>query len=131
MDDTPAILIMATAPVWAALSAAVAHEKRRSVAGWAFWGLLIGVFALLLVAIAPPDRTRCAACRQPVEARAGCNHFTPHAFRRGFARHTRRAGLDLGEVAALMGHATLTMTMRYSQAGEAEAARDAYRRLIG
>lgn len=30
-----------------------------------------------------------------------------------------------------MGHATLTMTTRYSQAGEAEAARDAYRRLIG
>lgn len=66
-----------------------------------------------------------------LEQRAGCNHVTPHAFRRGFARHTRRAGLDLGEVAALMGHATLTMTMRYSQAGEAEAARDAYRRLIG
>ncbi len=66
-----------------------------------------------------------------LEARAGCNHVTPHAFRRGFARHTRRAGLDLGEVAALMGHSQLTMTMRYSQAGEAEAARDAYRRLIG
>lgn len=61
-----------------------------------------------------------------LEQRAGCNHVTPHAFRRGFARHTRRAGLDLGEVAALMGHATLEMTRRYSQAGEAEAARDAW-----
>lgn len=61
-----------------------------------------------------------------LEQRAGCAHVTPHAFRRGFARHTRRAGLDLGEVAALMGHATLEMTRRYSQAGEAEAARDAW-----
>lgn len=69
MDGTPATLIMMTAPIWAMLSAAVAHEKRRSVAGWAFWGLLFGVFALLLVAIIPPDRTRCAACRQPVEGR--------------------------------------------------------------
>lgn len=56
---------------------------------------------------------------------------TPHAFRRGFARYTRRSGLDIAETAALMGHSTLTMTMRYSQEGEHEAALDAYRRLIG
>lgn len=54
-----------------------------------------------------------------------------HAFRRGFARRMRRSGLDLGETAALMGHTTLTMTRHYSQAGEEEAAIDAYRRLIG
>lgn len=63
--------------------------------------------------------------------RAGVDGVTPHAFRRGFARHVRRAGLDLGETAALLGHSTLVMTRRYSQQGEHDAALDAYRRLIG
>lgn len=56
---------------------------------------------------------------------------TPHQFRRGFARRTRRAGLDIAEVASLMGHSDLQMTRVYSGEGEQEAAFEAYRRLIG
>jgi len=38
---------------------------------------------------------------------------TPHALRRTFATLFRRAGMDLLELQALMGHASLDMTKRY------------------
>ena len=37
----------------------------------------------------------------------------------------------MGETANLLGHAQLTMVTHYSQDGEAEAALDSYRRMIG
>lgn len=58
-------------------------------------------------------------------------HVFPHAIRAGFARRVRRAGLDLGETAQLLGHSQLTMTRHYSQQGEEEAAIAAYREKIG
>lgn len=65
-----------------------------------------------------------------VQHRAGVT-ISLHSMRRGFARRMRTTGLDLGETAALMGHRTLEMTKRYSQEGEADAAIDTYRKLIG
>lgn len=65
-----------------------------------------------------------------LERRAGVE-APSHSFRRGFARRMRAGGLDLGEVAALMGHATTDMTRHYSQDGETDAAIEAYRRLAG
>lgn len=40
---------------------------------------------------------------------------TPHSLRRTFATLSRRAGMDLLELQALMGHASLDMTKRYIQ----------------
>ncbi len=54
-----------------------------------------------------------------------------HDFRRGFAARMRTAGLDVAHVAKLLGHSTLTMTLRYSEAGEEDASISAYRKAIG
>jgi site-specific recombinase XerD len=54
-----------------------------------------------------------------------------HDLRRAFASRMRRSGLDLGHVMELLGHTSPVMTLHYSRAGEAEAARQAYRRLVG
>ncbi|MCC7365012.1 MAG: tyrosine-type recombinase/integrase [Dehalococcoidia bacterium] len=62
--------------------------------------------------------------------RAGVS-VSAHDFRRGFAARVRRAGLDVGHTARLMGHSTLTMTLRYSEEGETDAAISAYRKVIG
>lgn len=62
--------------------------------------------------------------------RAGV-HAPAHAFRRGFAARTRTVGMDMGEVANLLGHRTLVMVQKYSQDGESAAAIAGYRQLIG
>lgn len=61
---------------------------------------------------------------------AGVTAF-PHAFRSGFARRVRRAGVDLGDTATLMGHSTWLMTRHYSQQGEEDAALASYRAHVG
>lgn len=45
-------LAVLSAPVWAILCALVASSKGRSVGGWAFAGLIFGVFAFLFVLVA-------------------------------------------------------------------------------
>jgi len=40
-------------------------------------------------------------------------HFTPHALRRTFATLSLRAGMNLLELQALLGHSSLDMTKRY------------------
>lgn len=47
-----------------------------------------------------------------IEERSGIR-VSPHALRRTFATLSRRAGMDLLELQALMGHASLDMTKRY------------------
>ena len=47
-----------------------------------------------------------------ISERAGIK-VTPHALRRTFATLSRRSGMDLLELQALMGHASLEMTKRY------------------
>lgn len=54
-----------------------------------------------------------------------------HDFRRAAAASMRRAGMDLGHVMRLLGHSTPTMTLRYSEAGENEAALRAWQRSVG
>ncbi len=44
-----------------------------------------------------------------------------HDFQRAFAARMRRSGLDLGHVARLLGHFTLTMTLQCSEEGEGAA----------
>lgn len=54
-----------------------------------------------------------------------------HDFRRGFAARVRKAGLDLGHTAQLLGHRSLRMVQVYSQGGEETAAIAAYRERLG
>ena len=63
-------------------------------------------------------------------ARAGVT-ISSHDFRRAAAASMRRAGMDLGHVMRLLGHSTPTMTLRYSEAGENEAALRAWQRSVG
>lgn len=65
-----------------------------------------------------------------ISGRAGIP-VSAHDFRRGFAARVRRLGLDVGDTAELLGHETLVMTIRYSRAGKAEAAINAYRKIVG
>lgn len=62
--------------------------------------------------------------------RAGV-HVSAHMFRRGFAARVRRQGLDIGHTMRLLGHSSPTMTIRYSETGEEEAAIAAYREKVG
>ena len=54
-----------------------------------------------------------------------------HDFRRGFAAHVRANGMDIAHTQRLLGHETPTMAMRYSEAGEDEAALRAYYERLG
>ena len=49
-----------------------------------------------------------------ISERAGIK-VTPHALRRTFATLTHRAGMNLMDLQALMGHASLDMTRHYIQ----------------
>lgn len=69
------------------------------------------------------------AMRQVLDAlseRAGVR-ASSHDFRRGFAARMRREGMDIAHTARLLRHSTLTMSLRYSEEGEDEAAIRAYR----
>jgi integrase len=65
-----------------------------------------------------------------LSARAGVAGNS-HAHRRGFAARARRAGLDLGHTARILGHRTLIMAQRYADEGEDDAAIAAYKEKIG
>lgn len=62
--------------------------------------------------------------------RAGVK-VSSHDFRRAAAASMRRAGMDIGHVMRILGHSTPTMTLRYSETGENEAALRAWRAAVG
>ncbi len=49
---------------------------------------------------------------------AGIEDFRPHDLRHTFASHLVVSGCDIRTVQRLMGHKTITMTMRYSRLSE-------------
>ena len=57
-------------------------------------------------------------CRRPLKralARAGLPHFGWHSFRHTFASHLVMKGVPLPAIQQLLGHSTITVTMRYAK----------------
>ncbi len=60
-------------------------------------------------------------CRRPLAralARAGLPHFGWHSFRHTFASHLVMKGVPLPAIQKLLGHSTITVTMRYAKVSE-------------
>lgn len=60
--------------------------------------------------------------------RAGVPSAYPHRFRHTFAHLFLAAGGDVGDLKVILGHSTITMSLRYARYYEAERALDAQRR---
>jgi integrase len=71
-----------------------------------------------------PSRWFTAACKE-----AGVKDFTWHSLRHTFASRLVMAGVDLRTVQELMGHRTITTTMRYAHLAPAHQA-EAVERLV-
>ncbi|MCX4966955.1 site-specific integrase [Streptomyces sp. NBC_00654] len=69
--------------------------------------------------------------RYPVELEGGpaTDRFSPHALRRACATHNYERGVDLVAIQQLLGHWTVSSTMRYVRPS-ATFIEDAYRRAV-
>jgi site-specific recombinase XerD len=64
-----------------------------------------------------------------LEGRPAAERFSPHALRRACATHNYERGVDLVAIQQLLGHWTVSSTMRYVRPS-ATFVEDAYRRAV-
>jgi integrase/recombinase XerD len=64
-----------------------------------------------------------------LEGRPATERFSPHALRRACATHNYERGVDLVAIQQLLGHWTVSSTMRYVRPS-ATFIEDAYRRAV-
>ncbi|WP_251982682.1 tyrosine-type recombinase/integrase [Streptomyces violaceusniger] len=64
-----------------------------------------------------------------LEGRPATDRFSPHALRRACATHNYERGVDLLAIQQLLGHWTVSSTMRYVRPS-ATFIEDAYRRAV-
>jgi len=72
----------------------------------------------------PFDSQRALRLLKKAREKAGLRHFTLHTLRHTFATHLATKGVPLNIVKDLLGHSTITMTMRYAHT-DASAMRSA------
>jgi integrase len=72
----------------------------------------------------PISQTRVDAAVQLAATNAGVGHVTPHQLRHTLATQAINRGMSLEAIAALLGHASMTMTMTYARIADRTVAQE-------
>ena len=68
--DLTVIMVGSGLILFGIASAVIAGRKRRDVAGWFFLGILLSVFAVIVIALLPPLRAKARPAESRVADRA-------------------------------------------------------------